>query len=95
MNNVINLSNKAFTIYEFKLLHKNLNFCPTPNRYNKTQSRNDINAFIRKIKLQAYFKNTEQNLDYGQFRVSHNNKTWTSKKITILWKHSHKHSKMI
>ena len=46
-----------------------MNFCPTPNRYNKTQSRNDINSFIRKIKLQAYFKNTEQNLDYGQFRV--------------------------
>ena len=68
-NNVITLSNKSFTIYEFKLRNKNLNFRPTPNRYNKTQFRNDINAFIKKIKLQAYIKNTEQNVDDGQFRV--------------------------
>ena len=68
-NNVITLSNKSFTIYEFKLRNKNLNFRPTPNRYNKTQFRNDINAFIKKIKLQAYITNTEQNLDDGQFRV--------------------------
>ena len=35
LNNVINLSTKSFTFYEFKLLNKNLNFCPTPKRYNK------------------------------------------------------------
>lgn len=33
---VINLSTK-FTFYELKLLNKNLNFCPTPNRYNNKQ----------------------------------------------------------
>ena len=27
-NNVINLSTKSFTFYEFKLSNKNLNFCP-------------------------------------------------------------------
>ena len=42
----------------------------------QTQFRNDINVFIRKIKLQTYFKSTEQNLDDGQFRVSHK-QTWT------------------
>lgn len=57
---VINLSNKSFTLYEFKVLNKSLNFCPTPIKmYKKTQFRNDINAFIRKIKLQAYFKKNE------------------------------------
>ena len=55
MNNVINLSTKLLTIYEFRLLNKNLSFCPTPNRNNKKQFRNDINAFISKIKLQARF----------------------------------------
>ena len=32
LNNVINLSTKSFTFYEFKLLNKNLNLCLTPNR---------------------------------------------------------------
>ena len=32
LNNVINLSTKSFTFYEFKLSNKNLNFCPAPNR---------------------------------------------------------------
>ena len=72
MNNVINLSTKLLTIYEFKLLNKNLSFCPTPNWNNKKQFRNDINAFISKIKLQARFKNIEQSVDGGQFRVSRN-----------------------
>lgn len=78
INNVINLSNKSITIYEFKLLDKNLNFYPTPNRYNKAHFPNDTDAFTRKIKLQAYFQNTEQNLGDGQFRVSPN-KTWAPK----------------
>ena len=46
LTNVINLSKKLFTFYEFKLLNKNLNFFPTPNRYNKKQLTNDIDAFI-------------------------------------------------
>ena len=56
-NNVINLSTKSFTFYEFKLLNKNLNFSPTPNTYNKKQFKSDINAFVRKVKLKAHFKN--------------------------------------
>ena len=55
-----------------------MNSYPARNRYNKTQFLNDINAFTRKIKIQAHFKNTEQNLDDEQFRVSCN-KTWTPK----------------
>ena len=55
-----------------------MNSYPARNRYNKTQFLNDINAFTRKIKIQAHFKNTEQNLDDEQFRVSCN-KMWTPK----------------
>lgn len=46
LTNVINLSKKLYTFYEFKLLIKSLNFCPTPNRYNKKQLKNNINAII-------------------------------------------------
>ena len=78
LNNVINLSTKSFTFYEFKLLNKNLNFCPTPNRYNKKQFKNDIETFIRKVKLKAHFKNKEQDIEKEEFRISRN-KTWTPK----------------
>ena len=72
------LSTKSFTFYEFKLLNKNLNFCPTPNRYNKKQFKNDIETFIRKVKLKAHFKNKEQGIENDEFRISRN-KTWTPK----------------
>ena len=78
LNNVINLSTKSFTFYEFKLLNKNLNFCPTPNRYNKKPFKNDIDTFIRKVKLKAHFKNKEQGIENQEFRISRN-KTWTPK----------------
>ena len=64
---------------EFKLLNKNLNFCPTPNRSNKKQFKNDIDAFIRKVKLKAHFKNKEQGIENQEFRISRN-KTRTPKK---------------
>ena len=35
-NTVYNLSSKSFSKYEYQLLNKNLNFCPTPNIFNKT-----------------------------------------------------------
>ena len=78
LNNVINLSTKSFTFYEFKLLNKNLNFCPAPNRYNKKQFKNDIDTFIRKVKLKSHFKNKEQGIENQEFRISRN-KTWTPK----------------
>ena len=54
-----NLSRKTFTYNEFKLLHKDLNFCPTPEKYSKTNYDTDIQHFIRKIKLKVHFKATE------------------------------------
>ena len=76
LSNVINihLSLKSFTFYEFKLLNKNLNFCPTPNRHKK-QFKNEINIFIRKVKLKAHYKNNEQDIENREFRISRN-KTW-------------------
>ena len=55
--NIVNLSNKKFNIAEYNLLNKNLNFCPSPGKYNKKTFEKDIDAFTRRIKLKAHFNN--------------------------------------
>ena len=54
--NVINISKYSFSLDTFKLLNKNLNFVPTPKKYNKKQLDNDAENFFRLIKLRAHFK---------------------------------------
>ena len=61
------VSRKSFTFYEIKLLNKNLNFPPKPESF-----KNDINSFIRKVKVNTYFKNKEQNMKSREFRISRN-----------------------
>ena len=58
--NVINLSKHSFTKIQFKVLHKNLNFCPTPGYYNKKEVKTDIKNFERKIKLKSFFELKKQ-----------------------------------
>ena len=43
--NATNFSTSTFTNYQFKLLNKNLNFCPQPGYINKTQINKDIKQF--------------------------------------------------
>ena len=52
---VVNLSNKLFTRYEFKLLNKGLSFSPTPKQYNRINFSKDLQTFLRRIKLRAHF----------------------------------------
>ena len=61
-----------------KGLNKNLNFCPTPKRYNKKQLKNYIDTFIRKAKLKAHFKNKEKDTENQVRRISRT-KAWTPK----------------
>ena len=56
---VVNLSNKKFTKHEFDLLNKNLNFCPHPNQFNKSNFNKDLQAFFRRVKLKAHFRNNQ------------------------------------
>ena len=56
----MNLSNKQFTFPEYNLLNKNLNFCPSPGKYNKATLQKDIDAFTRRIKLKAHFNNENE-----------------------------------
>ena len=60
------------------LLDKNLNFVPTPKKYNKKQLDNDAENFFRLIKLRAHFKdiNPKSNIDQEdlpfQIKISKN-----------------------
>ena len=37
---------------------KNLNFCPTPGKYNKKILQDETNQFLRRVKLKSYFGET-------------------------------------
>ena len=55
----MNLSNKKFTKHEFDLLNNNLNFCPRPNQFNKSNFNKDLQAFFHRVKLKAHFRNNQ------------------------------------
>ena len=63
------------------MLNKYLNFCPTPGKYSKTIYDNDIQNFIRKVKLKAHFKTTDlsEKIDGNFYIKSSTNKQWTPK----------------
>ena len=64
--NVINLSKFSFWKYQNKLLNKNLNFCPTPERYKKNEVINDFKEFKKKkVKLKAFYA-LQENHDISQ-----------------------------
>ena len=86
LSNVINLSKKTFTYNEFKLLHKDLFFCPTPGKYTKSKYAKYINDFIRIIKLKAHFKTTQPLWKKGviQFITSSSEKSGSLKKHITL-----------
>ena len=79
LNNIIILSKKTFTYNEFKLLSKDLNFCPTPGKYIKSKYNKDINDFIRRIKLKAHFKTTQPLSKTIQFTKISSEKIWIPK----------------
>ena len=45
----MNLSNKKFTKHEFELLNRNLNICPRPNQFNKSNFNKDLQVFFRRV----------------------------------------------
>ena len=48
LSKIVNLSEKTFTYNEFNLPNKDLNFCSTPGKYNKSRCTHDIYDFIRR-----------------------------------------------
>ena len=54
-DNVFNLSNKSFTDHETKLLSKGLGFVPTPEKINHWQLKQDLQKFVRNLRLKMYY----------------------------------------
>ena len=81
----MNLSSKQFTTPEYNLLNKNLNFGPSPGKYNKATLQKDIEAFTRRIKLKAHFNNENEPND-GQRKDFYikSNSTWTPHNKTFV-----------
>ena len=79
---VINLSKRSFSLDTFRPLNKNLNFVPTPKKYNKKQLDNDAENFFHLIKLPTHFKenNPKSNTDQENlpFQIKSKQK-WTPK----------------
>ena len=69
--NVINLSKHSVTKKQFKVLNKNLNFCPTTEYYNKKEIKTDMKKIRRKIKLKGVFELKNQD------ELNENNSTFT------------------
>ena len=51
---IMNLSSRTLTKSETDLLHKGLNFCPTPPPPRKEEINDDIDAFARRLNLKEY-----------------------------------------
>ena len=73
------MSSKSFNRHEFQLLNKNLNFCPTPQSFNKNVLNNELNAFYRRIKLKAFFKDAKSTATKEELLFKKKS-TWTPTK---------------
>ena len=54
---VINLSNRALSDAEIKVLEKGLDYAPIQNKINEPELKNDLNEFCRRMLLKWYFRN--------------------------------------
>ena len=52
---MINLSKHSFTLDVFKVLNKDLNFCPSQPPYDKNKLQDDLRAFYGTIEIKAHF----------------------------------------
>ena len=72
---MINLTQKKFSRKTFKLLNKNLNFVPAPNKINQKEL-NKLEEFYRRIKLKFHFQDTLKQVDLSdeEYRFRNKNK---------------------
>ena len=69
-NNVINLSGRVLTDNEISVLSKGLKFSPTPKELDRSQLKQDLEAFGRRLRLKWHFRD-EESADFSSnaFRV--------------------------
>ena len=73
---MLNLTKNFFSKHVFSLLNKNLNFCPTPCKYNKNSLQKEFERFFRLVKLKAHFRNKKTTISTDKFE-SKSNSSWT------------------
>ena len=54
---MFNLSKKALTDIEIKVLEKGLNYAPIQNKINELELRRDFEGFCRRMILKWHFRN--------------------------------------
>ena len=57
---VVNLSSKDLKPAEIRILSKELNFCPTPNKINEEQLSADLDKFAISLRIKEYFSAKER-----------------------------------
>ena len=79
---MINLTQKIFSRKTFKLLNKDLNFVPAPNKINQKEL-NKREEFYRCIKLKFHFQDTLKQVDLSdeEYRFRNKNKHWVPTKV--------------
>ena len=66
------MSNKSFFRPEFKLLNKNVTFCPRPKQPNKKSLNKDFFCFYRNVQLNAQFGPSKQNKNQLKLKSNSN-----------------------
>jgi hypothetical protein len=73
---VVNLSSKDLKANEIRILSKGLNFCLTPNKFNKEQLSADLDKFARSLRIKEYFLSKERDFPVdGSFDSEDDNET--------------------
>ena len=71
LDNVVNLSDRQLTEGEFNILHKGLNFCPTPGDPDMGEICRDLDKYYRSLCIQCWLnkKNSQHtpNIPVGPF----------------------------
>ena len=66
--NVVNLFRRNLTTNEIFLLSKGLKFVPTPRGIHKTLTKDELEAYDKKLSLMWHFRNDEREFSYDPFK---------------------------
>ena len=66
--NIVNLFRRNLTTNEIFLLSKGLKFVPTPRGIHKTLTKDELEAYDKKLSLMWHFRNDEREFSYDPFK---------------------------
>ena len=60
-SNVVNLSRRILSESKISLFFKGLKFSPTPREFDKSQLKQDLESFGRRLRLRWFFRGNTEN----------------------------------